>query len=244
MKIEYYGISEIGNRKVNEDSFSCFEKDGRFMFVVADGLGGHGKGDVASRTAVESVHRVFGKAGISQADRITAAFRESQKAVLEKQEKTGSAGMMKTTMALVSIEDGIADWAHIGDSRIYCFRGHRYEWRTKDHSVPQMLVSIGDIKESEIRHHEDRNKILRVIGTEWDSKGFEYGNRPFRIRPNDRFVICSDGFWENMTHDDMLQCLRISRNATEWANNMKQKVLQKTYGKDSDNFTAVAVWVK
>lgn len=244
MKIEYAGMSLKGGREVNEDSFVMLKDQNKFCFSVADGLGGHGKGEVASLAATDSVARVFQLVFEDQKEKIAAMFEESQKSVLEKQKEVPGGGAMRTTLTVLSFENGWANWGHIGDSRIYCFRNHRFAWRTLDHSVPQMLVALGEIKESEIRHHEDRNRILRVIGAEWNGPEYELSKCPFRPRPNDKFILCSDGFWENIEDEEMIDCARKSKNATEWLSLMKKTVIEKTRNKDSDNFTAVAIWFK
>ena len=95
-------------------------------------------------------------------------------------------------MVVLDIEGKTAQWAHVGDSRLYFFRKNRFEAHTKDHSVPQMLVNIGQIKESEIRHHPDRSSLLHTIGYPWDGNPCE-ASEQIRIRSGDAFLLCSDG---------------------------------------------------
>lgn len=244
MKIEFAGMTQKGGRPLNEDSYIMLNHGNNYCFAVADGLGGHGKGDIASSTVAETVEKIFDAKSGTQADKLNVYFEESQRAVLQKQKETNSVGAMKTTLSVLSIEDGWALWGHIGDSRIYCFRNHRFFWRTLDHSVPQMLVAIGEIKEKDIRHHEDRNRLLKVIGTEWEKPEYEIAQKPFRPRPNDKFLLCSDGFWENIEDSEMIDCSRKAKNATEWLNEMKRIVIAKGRGKENDNFTAITVWFK
>lgn len=245
MKTEYTAISKKGGRLVNEDSYIVVKGKKVLAFAVADGLGGHGNGGIASSMAVTAVGDTFQKYnGESQKTKVMIAFEEAQKRILGQQEVFNIKNSMKTTLCVLSIESGYAFWGHIGDSRIYWFRGHKLFKRTLDHSVPQMLVATGDIKESEIRHHEDRNRLLRVIGTEWNKPEYELIEQPIRLRPNDKFLICSDGFWENVDEKEMVASMSKAKNATDWLIYMKRILISKTKDKDNDNFTAITVWIK
>ncbi len=245
MKIEYDEISNPGGRPINEDAYVIVRSENMITFAVADGLGGHGNGEIASSIAVSAVGDTFKRYnGESQKTKVTIAFEEAQKRILGQQEALNIKNSMKTTLCVLSIEAGCAFWGHIGDSRIYWFRGHKLFKRTLDHSVPQMLVATGDIKESEIRYHEDRNRLLRVIGTEWSKPEYELAEQPVRLRPNDKFLICSDGFWENVDEKEMAECMSKAKNATDWLIYMRRILLRKTKNKDNDNFTAITVWIK
>lgn len=244
MRIEYAGTTSKGGRLMNEDAFIMLEENKEYCFAVADGLGGHGKGDVASSTAVGAIIDVFPLKKLSQKDKISACFEETQKRVLEKQRSESSLKSMKTTLAVLHIQKGTAVIGHIGDTRIYGFRGEKIYLRTLDHSVPQMLVAIGNITENEIRGHEDRNRLLRVIGMEWAKPEYEIRQKTIGLSKNDKFLLCSDGFWENIEDEEMIDCLKKTSNANDWLEAMKAIVIRRGENKNSDNFTAVAVWVK
>ena len=161
--MEYKAYTDKGTRDHNEDDCGISSYGDAHCLVVADGLGGHGGGDVASKCAVDAVCTLFMERGFS--DHFFAdAFSGAQNAILEQQALTQRFSTMKTTLVVLVVDNGWIHWAHIGDSRLYIFRGKRLLRRTLDHSVPQMLAQAGEIREADIRHHPDRNRLMRVMG--------------------------------------------------------------------------------
>ena len=157
--MEYKAYTDKGTRDHNEDDCGISSYGDAHCLVVADGLGGHGGGDVASKCAVDAVCTLFMERGFS--DHFFAdAFSGAQNAILEQQALTQRFSTMKTTLVVLVVDNGWIHWAHIGDSRLYIFRGKRLLRRTLDHSVPQMLAQAGEIREADIRHHPDRNRLM------------------------------------------------------------------------------------
>ena len=157
--ILYDLLSNAGGRENNEDSVGMYQNEQEYCFVLADGLGGHGKGEVASRLAVETCVNVFAREGAGE-EVLSQSFDQAQQAILKGQKEDYHAQDMKTTLVLLHVgEEGIW-WGHIGDSRLYYFKNKKLAERTLDHSVPQMLVAAGQIKEKQIRNHPDRNRLL------------------------------------------------------------------------------------
>ena len=136
--------------------------------------------------------------------------------------------------------DGV--WGHIGDSRTYYFEEKRFIRRTVDHSVPQMLAAMGALAEDRIRFHEDRNRLLRVLGVE-DTHPVAEVEDPIKLTGNQQFLLCSDGFWELITEEQMLLCLDEAEDPDLWLDNMLELVRINGKGKSMDNFTAIAVWI-
>ena len=114
---------------------------------------------------------------------------------------------------------------------------------TLDHSVPQMLVQIGEIEESEIRHHPDRNRLLRTLGTEWNTMKYELASEK-TIEKNMSFLLCSDGFWEPIDEAKMEQIFQESQSSEEWLNAMVREVEKNGKNTDADNHSAIAVWIR
>ena len=148
---------------------------------------------------------------------------------------------MKTTMVVLATDESTVQWGHIGDSRLYYFKNNRLVSRTLDHSVPQMLVASGEIREKDIRHHEDRNRLLRVIGIPWRKKTYEIAP-PIPFDENQAFLLCSDGFWEYIEEAEMAAFLARSATPRQWLERMEQEVQKNGIGKNMDNYSAVGLF--
>lgn len=172
--VTYAYISEKGDRPINEDSLALKCINGNFCFLIADGLGGHNRGEIASDQVSRQAMKYFEKNG-QDADFISKAFENCQAKLLAVQKQLYAMNEMKTTMVLCTICGGVLKWGHIGDSRLYIFGRGRLKRRTFDHSVPQMLAAAHEIREKEIRFHPDRNRLLKVMGTDWDEPEYEVG---------------------------------------------------------------------
>ena len=166
--VSYHLISHDGGRENNEDYVGMYQDGSAYCFVLADGLGGHGKGEVASRLAVEASVQAFAAGGPGE-EVLRVSFENAQKAILAGQREDYQARDMKTTLVILHVGEERIWWGHIGASRLYYFQNRKLQKRTLDHSVPQMLVAAGQLKEKQIRNHPDRNRLLRVLGVDWDS---------------------------------------------------------------------------
>lgn len=240
MVLRYKVYTNIGNREVNEDSVGDIEAERGHMFVVADGLGGHGHGEVASAEAVKTSLNLYATG--NDTDVIGKTFVLAQKNVMKLQEQDPGLADMKTTMVSLIIENDQATWGHIGDSRLYFFRKGKLKKRTLDHSVPQMLVSMGEIKPEEIRGHDDRNRLLRVIGSPWESRSYEIAES-LRLKKGDAFLLCTDGFWELIEEKIMQKLLKEAKSVEEWLVQMIDTVNTNGIGVNMDNNSAIAIWV-
>ncbi|MDR2356797.1 MAG: protein phosphatase 2C domain-containing protein [Oscillospiraceae bacterium] len=239
--LTYHSITNIGGRETNEDCALCVRRGETYCFAVADGLGGHARGEDASRKFIEVVGREFEAGDLDETQPfLTKAFNAAQTEILEMQNARGAKHEMKTTgVALVVIGDKCA-WAHCGDSRLYMFQKNKARARTLDHSVPQMLALAGSLKEKNIARHPDRNRLLRVLGVEWDSPRFDVSD-VYDVPPAQAFLLCTDGFWEFIEPKTMERCLKNSSGAEEWLSAMVSRVERNGAGFDMDNYTAVAV---
>lgn len=243
MKVDYACYSDKGDREHNEDYIGDKQLNNSYLFILADGLGGHGKGEVASKLVVENSLSMFNENNLKDESFLNNCFAASQELLLDEQEKTGSVGKMKTTMVVLYFNDKVVKYGHIGDSRLYLINNNKIVSRTKDHSVPQMLVNSGEIKEKEIRHHEDRNRLLRAMGTEWesDSPKYQIDETELKPEPGMSFLLCSDGFWEWIVEKDMEKILKKYDTAQEALDNMLKKVKKAGNGKNMDNLSAILI---
>lgn len=212
--ITYTVFTDRGGREVNEDSARVFEKDGKKCLVLCDGLGGHGKGEVASALVVEAVGQIFNSAQKIDEDFLRSAFQLSQEALIDEQIRQDAKTDMKTTAVAMYIDGNKVQWGHVGDSRLYAFAKNKVKLRTLDHSVPQMLVFAREIKEKQIRNHPDRNRLLRVMGIEWEKPMYELAEQT-QLEKYQAFLLCSDGFWELIDEKQMCKLLKNSSTVEE-----------------------------
>ena len=180
-----------GGRRINEDWAGVTElPGGGLTAVVADGLGGHEGGQIASETAGKEFLRFLSSAALCPDAALLekAAFRANE-AVLDLQTQEYR---MMSTLAGFMLTDRQARWVHVGDSRIYHFHNGILSGRTLDHSVSQMAVAMGMIDESQIRFHEDRSRLLRALGS--DTFEPEVSGLPLVSAVQRRFLgICDRG---------------------------------------------------
>ncbi len=241
--ITYKLFTSMGERENNEDCVGMLEKDGEFCFVLADGLGGHGYGEKASETAVRKVLEHFYENGL-YGDELGNAILMAQKEILHLQKEFAEYRDMKTTIVVLHIYDNKARWAHVGDSRLYFFKKSKLISRTLDHSVPQNLVICKEIKEKEIRHHPDRNRLLRVMGTIWDVPKYELSEEvEVKGDMSYAFLLCSDGFWELIEDKEIIKHLKHKSSCDEWIDGMEKVVREHGLGTGMDNYSAIAVCI-
>lgn len=239
----YEILSKPGERNYNEDCAGAEHKGGMFCFVLADGLGGHGGGDEASRLVTEYILGDFKKNGEVSGEYLEKCFEGSQCRLLAEQKRQGRELEMKTTLVILLADERFLLWGHIGDSRLYYFQDRKLVQRTLDHSVPQMLVAAGEIKEREIRHHPDRNRLLRVMGMEWETPRYQIA-QPMARSGKEEILLCSDGFWEWILDKQMQKYLRKSQNPVQWLVQMEKEILKNGTGKGMDNYSAIAVFLE
>jgi len=235
-------LSSAGGRDNNEDycGFRMLkngEKGG--CWVVADGLGGHVGGALASRTAVDAALAFYETNPAVSPEAAAGHVNAANQAVLEKQQNEPSIASMRTTLVVLVTSAASAIWAHSGDSRLYHFRAGKIAAQTLDHSVPQRLVDAGEIAPDQIRFHEDRNRLLRSLGAKTDP-GTTVLNTPVQIQPGDAFLLASDGFWEWVNESEMEQDLVGAKDASDWLGKMEDRLLARATA-DNDNYTAVAL---
>lgn len=240
--IDYATFTDVGDKENNEDTVKVFVNPmtSTYGFVLADGLGGHGNGDIASKLVAECFGAIIQNTDTINETFLDDCFTVSQRMLMDEKEIRGLPSL-KTTMVLLTISERKVCWGHIGDSRLYHFKKGKLISRTIDHSVPQMLAISGEIKESEIRHHPDRNKLLSALGMETDNLAYEIDKINRRSVAGDNYLLCSDGFWEWIDEKTMASILKKDISAYDALQKMVSIVKAKGAGKDMDNYSAILV---
>ncbi|MEK8131953.1 Stp1/IreP family PP2C-type Ser/Thr phosphatase [Paenibacillus filicis] len=190
-------LSDVGLvRAVNEDSAFVQEQgDGWSLAIVADGMGGHQAGDVASRMAIEWIPQGLlsmspDLSGEQRGERLRTAIEAANGKIFEfASEREHYHGMGTTVVAVLASRDR-AVIGHIGDSRAYRVRGDQLELLTEDHSLVNELVKNGQITREEAEHHPRRNVLTRALGTE---SSIEVDVQEISWQPGDILLLCSDG---------------------------------------------------
>ena len=195
--------TSIGSvRSVNEDSFLAASP----LFVVADGMGGHARGDRASQTVIAELSRLLPVGTLPTAAAVLTAITGSNDAVRALTDDDGQALLSGTTLtgiSLVSTNNGASThWMafNVGDSRIYSWDGRRLAQLTVDHSVVQELVDSGAITEAQARLHPERNVITRAVGADVDVDADVW---LLPVGGSQTFVLCSDGLTKELDDDEI-----------------------------------------
>lgn len=231
--------SDIGGRKDNEDSCGYAQsRHGAFWAAIADGLGSYGGGKIASEIAVEESRTFFSDRSFCSPQELKRLFDAVNEKILRRQSADVK---MRTTAVFLAARGTRLIWGHVGDSRMYHYLNGKLVRYTIDHSVSQMAVALGEIRRDQIPGHADRNKLTRALGAEGVKPEI---HSPVKLdRGAHAFLLCTDGFWEYVTEDEMQSDLQESRSPDEWLRRMRGK-LQLRCGRSNDNNTAVAVFAQ
>ncbi len=234
MKFDVFMYSSRGGRDHNEDCCRYDVSHKSSVFVLADGLGGHDCGEVASEIAVETA--ISALADNERTDLYSVIADVNREIKSHQQANEMLAGMRTTVVCAKAVEDKMF-YANVGDSRFYYFKMGKKLLRTIDHSVPQMSVDMGELDEIGMRYSEDRNKLLKVLG-EGRELALPCDYPHLTMCSGDAFLLCSDGFWENIFDMEMEVDLTKSLCAKDWAHYMIKRVLLRVSGQH-DNFSLI-----
>ena len=236
MKLRAYAYTNRGGRDHNEDALRASAEDG--VFVLADGLGGHRCGEVASALAVETIAAGMAEAAALDGGKLLELFQTANGEILRRQSQPGQEEMRTTAVAL-KLAGSTAVWAHIGDSRLYRFSNGELAGVTADHSVTYRKFLGGEISYMDVYHDDDRSRLLRVLGKEPCRPEAGHGD----VAVGDAFLLCSDGFWEYVYNEEILAELCKAHTPKEWAEGMLLRHIRRT-PPGNDNFSLIAVFVE
>lgn len=216
-------VTDVGKiRERNEDKFHVSE-DGHIL-MVADGMGGHKAGEVASSIAVEAIaefftverRRTLAAEGVTLETLLTEALEYAHGKVREAAQGRDDNRGMGTTLVLACLQGSRLYSCHVGDVRCYIQRGSTLEQITKDHSVVGALVRAGQLTPEQGRTHPNKNEVLQAIGL---SDGINPEVNVRELQEGDRVLLCSDGLWEALSDEEIFSIIG-------WEGTMRQCATQ------------------
>ena len=239
-------VTSKGGKSENQDACSISTAiDGTEVFCVADGLGGHAGGRVASQVAIEAVCKFIQKETFQFENPQTMldAFKVANDSIIARQKTDIELLEMRSTLIIVFIKDSLAFWGHVGDVRLYHIRKQKVFFQTKDHSVPQMLVDTGDITQEEIRNHPDRSRLLNSLGDAEKKLKVTIPQRYQQIEVDDYLHLSTDGFWEWLVESKMISILSESQTVLKATISMAEEVVSNAekVEDDYDNLTGLTI---
>ncbi|MDD6763755.1 MAG: Stp1/IreP family PP2C-type Ser/Thr phosphatase [Clostridiales bacterium] len=232
-------LTDVGKiRKINEDSMKVFTSDEYSYAIVADGMGGHQAGEIASAMAVDVITDYVAEYMTPKLDRFQSmevmrqAFLAANCAIYEYSCENESVMGMGTTTTMCMVRGGFVIYAHVGDSRAYMI-GDGIVQITRDHSFVQELVKLGQITPEEAKHHPRRNYITRAMGVEAFVR-IDTGVKPYN---GEKLLLCSDGLFGEIEDGELFNAVK--NNSAETAVNTLIELANERGG--SDNITAIVM---
>ena len=231
-------VTDSGRRGNNEDSFFKYSNDRFYGGLVADGMGGHNKGDMASKLAADIIKDYIMTGfnvtmdSFDVSELIRTAILKANEKIYSMSVKNPICKGMGSTVTLSMVFDRWLITAHVGDSRAYLINDKEIVRITRDHSYVSELIERGTISEEEAKRHPKRNCITRAVGTERsiivDINVREYNG--------ETVLVCSDGLWAYIEDENMMRLIKDAKNLEEAAEQLVEMAL---LNGSSDNITAL-----
>ncbi|MDO9235229.1 MAG: protein phosphatase 2C domain-containing protein [Aquabacterium sp.] len=243
MQIEVASLSEVGARSHNEDDWRQGVSGTQVYAVLSDGAGGHSNGAMASDIVVRTATLALQRTSVFNAAVLEAAMEEANIVLNAGQQGFKSHQRMHATVVALWLDAqaGLALWAHVGDSRLYRIRQGMAQQLTSDDSVVQQMVDAGFIKPEDAKHHPRKNQLLAAMGSE-ETPHVHVCGTPEALLDGDAYLLCSDGWWDQLTPGDIERTLRASGDTQQWLAHMA-RIVAAANVPNQDNYTAVALWV-
>jgi serine/threonine protein phosphatase PrpC len=239
MQFSVYQVSRKGGREKNEDRMGyCYTRDAG-LFALADGMGGHPEGEVASQLALQTLSAMFQRAAKPRLadplrflhDAIVAGHHQLLRYATER----ALTDTPRTTLVACVLQGNAAYWAHCGDSRLYLVRGDKLVARTRDHSYSELQETLAQVVPMGDR--VNRNVLFTCLGS--PGKPVVDTAGPLLVQPGDRVMLCSDGLWGSVADAVITETLA-SRPITGSVPELVELALRSA-GEKSDNVTVLAV---
>ena len=237
--MELVGISDVGSvREINQDSFLMLENKEKEIvaFGVADGLGGHNAGEIASALCMDILREYFNISNQffeEMKEEVKGIIEYANKRILEFASENEETRGMGTTLTFCIYHDKELYIVHVGDSRAYIVTADKIEQITTDHSLVSQMVAKGEITAEEALHHHNRNIITNALGTQ---KDFFVDTYDVQLTDNEIIMVCSDGLSEHLTDPEILEIIKESDGLEDAKRNLIDAVNEKG---GTDNATVV-----
>ena len=241
MRFTIFQDSHKGGRKVNQDRLAYSYGKNVLLLVIADGMGGHARGEIAAEITVSTITNRFqqdARAALRKPlEFLHNSFNAAHRAILAFADEHDMLECPRTTCVGCIIQDGKAWWAHSGDSRLYILRNGKLAVSTRDHSRVQQLIDAGMITKEAAATHPDRNKIYNCLGGVLPPEVTLSDEWPLEV--GDTILLSTDGFWAPVPVHYIAGKLR-SENILDLMPRLLEEA-ERTAGEDSDNLSVVAV---
>ena len=239
MRFDAYSYTDKGGRGYNEDSVGFLADENRGLFVVADGLGGHSLGEVASKCVIDTLISSWPTERDDLKEWVRERLYEANRNVLNLQKERNA--ITKSTAVFLTVLNGLAVWGHVGDSRLYYIHDGRLICCTEDHSVAFKKFKAGEITKEQIALDEDQSQLLRSLGSE-DRNEPTIGVLSFLVEPGDAFFLCSDGAWEFLMDEEIVIDHCKSMDAKQWNEWLRLRMMDRVTS-NHDNLSLLTVMV-
>jgi serine/threonine protein phosphatase PrpC len=239
MRFAVYQVSRKGGREKNEDRMGyCYTRDSG-LFALADGMGGHPEGEVASQLALQTLSATFQREARPRLpdplrflhDAIVAGHHQLLRYATER----ALVDTPRTTVVACLLQGQAAYWAHCGDSRLYLVRGDKLLARTRDHSYTELQDTLAQVVP--IGERLNRNVLFTCLGSPGKPVVDTVG--PLRLQPRDRILLCSDGLWGSLADGEITDVLA-TRPVSDAVPELVERALR-VAGESSDNVTVLAL---
>lgn len=227
--------TDVGRvREGNEDSYLAEPP----LFAIADGMGGHIAGEVASDLTVKAISEGAGKVSFEEPRSLAQLLNEANTAVYNKAQSDDALRGMGTTCTLLLTGEGRAHIAHVGDSRAYRLRDGGIEQLTDDHTLVGRMVREGQISAEEAQHHPQRNVITNALGLD---SSIAVDLREIEARDGDRLLLCSDGLSSMVSDQEIAAAANAAEDAQEAAEALVELALE---AGGEDNITVLVIDIR
>jgi PPM family protein phosphatase len=213
--VELASLTDVGcHRENNEDSYVYWEPDADSAFamlgrlaIVADGMGGHEGGQIASRIAVNTVRETYGSsAELEPKQRLPHAFAEAHRRIQQRGGEDARLNGMGTTCTAVALVNAQLYFAHVGDSRLYLSRQGKLQLLTHDHTLIARLIRNGVIRPEQAENHPQKHVLTAALGVPGDIE-VDHAPEPLTVHSGDVLLMCTDGLWGQIKDREMQRIL-------------------------------------